>query len=84
MLRPDIWIKPLARRQEARDFLRKRRLYRYNEQSYRLLDTWIEILLGNVGSGKAVKVSSFQGADYSAEFEIGTRTAYSRGDVHGR
>lgn len=83
MLRPDIWIKPLARRQEAREFLRKRRLYRYNNQAYRILDAWIEILLGEVGSGNAVKVSCFQGANYSAEFEIGTRTAYSRGGGHG-
>lgn len=84
MLSPDIWVKPLARRQEARDFLRKRRLYRYNNQSYRILDAWIEILLGEIGLGNAVKVSCFQGAEYSAEFEIGTRTAYSRGGGHGR
>lgn len=83
MLRPDIWIKPLARRQEARDFLRQRRLKRYNNQSYRLLDAWIEILLGVVGTGGAVKVSCFQDAEYSADFEIGTRTAYSRGAGHG-
>lgn len=83
MLRPDIWIKPLARRQEAREFLRKRRLYRYNNQSYRILDAWIEILLGSIGSGNAVKVSCFQGSDYDVEFEIGTRTAYSRGGSHG-
>lgn len=83
-LRPDIWIEPLERRQEARDFLRQRRLKRYNKQSYHLLDTWIEILLGVVGSGSAVKVSCFPDAEYSAVFEIGTRTAYSRGDSHGR
>jgi len=83
MLRPDIWIKPLARRQEAQDFLRQRRLHRWNKQSYHILDAWIEILLGEVGSGNAVKVSCLQDADYSAEFEIGTRTAYSRGGSHG-
>ena len=60
MLRPEIWIKPLAKRQEARDFLRKRRLYRYNNQSYSLLDEWIQILLGEVGSGSAIKVSCFK------------------------
>jgi len=84
MLRPDIWIKPLARRQEARDFMRQRRLKRYNNQSYHILDAWIEILLGDVGSGSAVKVSCFQDAEYSADFEIGTRTAYSRRGGHGR
>jgi len=84
VLRPDIWIKPLSRRQEATDFLRQRRLKRYNNQSYRILDAWIEILLGDVGSGSAVKVSCFQDTEYSADFEIGTRTAYSRGGGHGR
>jgi hypothetical protein len=83
-LRPDIWIKPLARRQEARDFLRQRRLRRYNKPSSHLLDAWIEILLGSVGSGNVVKVSCFPDAEYSAVFEIGTRTAYSHGDGHGR
>lgn len=84
MLKPDIWIKPLAKRQEARDFLRKRCLYRYNIQSYRLLDAWIEILLGAVGSGSTIKVACFPDAEYSADFELGTRTAYSRGGGHGR
>jgi len=84
MLRPDIWIKPLARRQEATDFLRNRRLYRYNEKSYHLLDAWIEILLGVVGFGNAVTVSCFPDAEYSANFEVGTRTAYSRGAGYGR
>ena len=83
MLSPEIWIKPLAKRQEARVFLRKRRLYRYNKQSYSLLDAWIQILLGEVGSGSAIKVSCFKDAEYSAEFELGTRTAYSRGGSHG-
>ncbi|MEN6489402.1 MAG: SIR2 family protein, partial [Smithella sp.] len=84
MLRPDIWIKPLAKRQEARDFLRKRRLYRYNNKSYNLLDAWIEILLGVVGSGSTVKVTCFQDAEYKADFVVGTRTAYSRGGDHVR
>lgn len=84
MLRPDIWITPLAKRQEARAFLRKRRLYRYNPKSYHLLDAWIEILLGEVGSESAIKVSCFPDAEYSANFEVGTRTAYSRGGGYGR
>ena len=84
MLKPDIWIKPLAKRQEARDFLRKRRLYRYNNKAYYLLDAWIEILLGVVGSGSTIKVTCFPDAEYSANFEVGTRTAYSRGGGHDR
>lgn len=83
MLRPDIWIKPLAKRQEARDFLYKRRIHRYNNKSYSLLDAWIEILLGKVGKGSVIKVSCFPDAEYSADFEIGTRTAYSYGGSNG-
>ena len=78
MLRPDIWIRPLGRRQEARDFLRQRRLRRYNNKSYYLLNAWISILLGSIGSGDIVKVSCFPDVKYSAVFEIGTRTAYSK------
>ena len=78
LLRPDIWIRPLARRQEARDFMRQRRLRRYNRQSFRLLDAWIKILLGSLGHGNIVEVACFQDTAYGAAFEIGTRSAYSR------
>ncbi|MGZ5025543.1 MAG: SIR2 family NAD-dependent protein deacylase [Methylobacter sp.] len=84
MLKPDIWIKPLARRHEATDFLRQRRLKRWNKQAYQLLDAWIEILLGSVGSGSVVKVSCYPETKYCATFEIGTRTAYSGRDGYGR
>ena len=84
MLRPDIWIKPLVRRQEARDFMRQRRLRRYNNKAYHLLDAWICIVLGSVGTGNSINVSCFPDAEFSAVFEIGTRTAYSRGGVNAR
>ncbi|MDA3787736.1 MAG: SIR2 family protein [Desulfobacula sp.] len=83
MLRPEIWIKPLSKRREAKDFLRQRGLYRYNNQSYHLLDAWIKSLLGEVGTGDKIKISCFPDTEYSAGFEIGTRTAYSRGGDHG-
>ncbi|NOZ86872.1 MAG: SIR2 family protein [Deltaproteobacteria bacterium] len=84
MLRPDIWIKPLAKRQEARDFMRQRGKNRYNNKSYNLLNEWIGILLGSVGTGDTIKVSCFPKSDFSADFEIGTRTAYSGGGGYGR
>jgi len=84
MLRPDIWINPIGKRQDAREFLRKRRLYRYNNKSYMLLDAWISILLGTVGAGASVNVSCFKDEEYSCVFEVGTRTAYSRGGSHDR
>lgn len=84
MLRPDIWIKPIGKRQDAREFLRKRRLYRYNNKSYMLLDAWIGILLGTVGAGVGVNVSCFKDEEYSGVFEVGTRTAYSGGGSHDK
>tara|TARA_R110001592_G_scaffold27763_3_gene102631 strand:- start:7262 stop:9037 length:1776 start_codon:yes stop_codon:yes gene_type:complete len=83
MLRPDIWITPLNKRQDAREFLRKRRLYRYNNKSYNLLDAWIGILLGSVGTGAGVNISCYKDEKYSGVFEVGTRTAYSGGGAHG-
>ena len=83
LLRPDIWIRPLGRRQEARDFMRQRSLKRYNKQSFHLLNAWIKILLGSPGKGKTVKVSCFPNTTYKAVFEIGTRSAYSRRDGNG-
>lgn len=78
LLRPDIWISPLSSRYEAADFLRTKRRYRYNPQSSAILDAWIKILLGSMGSAESVKVCAFVGKDHSPTFEIGTRTGYSR------
>jgi len=77
MLRPDVWISPLAERDEAADFLRTRKLKRYNAQSFEILSAWIQILLGDLG-GTPVKVTAFPNREHSAAFEISTRTAYSR------
>lgn len=77
MLRPDVWIAPLAERDEAADFLRARKLKRYNAQSFDILSAWIRILLGDLG-GAPVKVTAFPDKEHSAAFEISTRTAYSR------
>ena len=84
MLRPDIWVTPLDKRQDAREFLHKRRLYRYNKKSYNLLDAWIGILLGSVGAGAGVNISCYKDEEYSGVFEVGTRTAYSGGGAYGR
>ena len=84
MLRPDIWVKPLDKRQDAREFLRNRRLCRYNNKSYNLLDAWIGILLGSVGAGAGVNISCYKDEEYSGVFEVGTRTAYSGGGAYDR
>lgn len=84
MLEPDIWIKPLSRRQEATDFLKQRKRYRYNPQSYAVLDAWIQILLGRIGGADSAEVTCYPGHDFGGSFLIGTRTAYSRGCADAR
>lgn len=77
LLKPDIWISPKEKREEALEFLRMRRLKRYNMQQNKLLDAWITILFGDFGP-KVVKASLYSGEEHSAEFEIFLQTAYSR------
>jgi hypothetical protein len=77
LLKPDIWISPKEKREEAIEFLRKRRLNRYNPKQSALLDAWITILFGSFGP-KVVQASLYSGADYPVEFEIWLQTAYSR------
>lgn len=79
LIRPDIWVTPLARRENATDFLRSKRIYRWNPQAYQLLDAWIKILFGTVGEGDEVSVSCFSDTEYAPIFKISTRTAFSRG-----
>ena len=78
LLEPDIWIRPLKQREHAKEFLRARKLKRFNNQSYDILSAWIEILLGKVGQGQHVSVSYRVDSDYPATFTISTRTAFSR------
>ncbi|MGC2457415.1 MAG: hypothetical protein WA435_05430 [Gallionellaceae bacterium] len=78
LLRPDIWISPLRERQSATDFLRQRKLKRYNKQSFEVLSAWIGILLGTVGGAQVAEVTAYPASQYSATFGISTRTAYSR------
>ena len=78
MLRPEIWITPLSEREHASQFIRQKKLYRYNKQSSAVLDAWIGILLNTFGQGANARVSCFAGTDFPAEFVIGSRTAYSR------
>lgn len=78
LLEPDVWIKPLKNREDAQDFLRKRKLKRYNNQSYDILNAWIEILIGPIGRGTPVTVTYGADTDYPASFTVSTRTAFSR------
>lgn len=78
LLEPDVWIKPLTNREDAQDFLRNRKLKRYNNQSYEILNAWIEILIGPIGQGAPVTVTYGAHTDYPASFTVSTRTAFSR------
>lgn len=78
LLEPDVWIKPLKNREDAQDFLRQRKLKRYNNVSYEILNAWIEILIGPVGQGAPLTVTYGADTDYPASFTVSTRTAFSR------
>jgi hypothetical protein len=77
LLEPDVWITPLRQRDDAKEFLRVRRLKRYNNKAYEILNAWIEILLGAVGQGRSVTVSYAPTSDYPAAFAISTRSGFS-------
>jgi hypothetical protein len=84
MMRPDVWITPLTKREEATTFLREKKLRRYNPIAYRLLDAWIALLIGPVGGAQDAQVSCFQNTKYPVAFKLNTRSAYSRrGAAHG-
>ncbi len=78
LLRPDIWITPLAQRENATDFLRDKKLRRYNRQSYQLLKDWITILFGTYGNEREVSVSCLPNTEYTPTFKISTRAAFSQ------
>lgn len=78
LLRPDIWISPLSERRGSTDFLRKRKLYRWNKQSFDVLSAWIGILFGDIGGTRIAEVTAHSNSHNCATFEISTRTAYSR------
>lgn len=77
LLHPDVWISPNKMREEATDFLRKRKINRWNRQASNLLSAWIEILLGGVGKGDA-SVTAYKETEYPAQFQISMRSAFSR------
>ena len=81
LIRPDIWVSPLSMREQAANFLRAKKIRRYNSQSYQLLNAWIKILFGSEEDGGEASISCFPDTDFRPIFKINTRTAYSLGGV---
>ncbi len=79
LLDPDVWIWPPRAREDATDFLDKRRGSRYNNIYNSLLDAWLTVLLGDDRVAET-KISAFEAgaAAETPSFTIGSRTAYTR------
>ncbi len=77
-LNPTIWIDPALERRNQIEFIKRKRLKRWNTLSFSLLDNWIEILFKSPAKGAIVDVSCFDDAKYPVKFKINTRTAYSK------
>jgi hypothetical protein len=77
LVEPDIWINPFIMRESAVDFLRAKKFDRYNNRSNELLNAWISMLFGSVGSGQEVEMSCFPDTANAPVFRINTRTAFS-------
>ena len=82
LIRPEVWIRPLYRRETATDFLRDRKRGRYNHKASAILDAWVRVLFGSIGQGEHSTVACFPETSYPATFQISTRTAFSRRLVH--
>ena len=79
LVEPDIWVSPLSERENVIDFLRDKKLRRYNGHAFNILNAWINLLCGSVGYGDNIFFAKCYGkTDYPAQFGVNTRTAYSR------
>ena len=78
MITPTIWIEPGSERRNHIDFMRQRKLKRYNKVTSAILDAWIKILFGADSRAANAKLVCYKDANYPAEFTINTRSAYSR------
>lgn len=83
LLDPDIWVWPPRSRQDAADFLDKRRGGRFNPKYNELLSAWAKVILGADQPNKEIRVSAFDADEGAANpvFVIGSRTAFSRRGV---
>lgn len=80
LLTPNIWISPSTERENCFDFLRGKRIFRYNNIQNDLLDAWIKLLFGDTGA-QEVEISCFLDTDFPAKFTISTRSVFTSGEV---
>lgn len=80
LLKPNIWISPLNERENCFDFLRSRRLYRYNNIQNKILDAWIKILFGATGAQES-KITCFEGTGFPIEFTASTRSIFTAREI---
>lgn len=76
-LNQDLWIEPRDNRKLAKEFVKKKKLKRYNQSQNSIIDAWKLILFqGN----QSLKVSPFEIDDevLNPSFEISATTAYSQ------
>lgn len=80
LLEPDIWIWPPSSRDDAVEFLDRKRGDRFNKKFTEILDAWIRVVLRTEERGTEVELSSFAGGEGPANprFLVGTRTAFTR------
>ncbi len=79
-LEPDVWIWPTHARENAVDFLDKRRGHRFNEFYDHLLDAWIRVIFGSEDRNIELEFSTFDTGTVASnpKFRISNRTAFSR------
>jgi hypothetical protein len=80
LLRPDIWIWPKQSREDATDFLDRRRANRYNKKADEILSAWINLLLPSEAKAGEHTLQAFEGGDAAENpsFAINKRSAFTR------
>lgn len=80
LIDPDVWIWPARARQDAIEFLDRRRRDRLNDKYNELLSAWVQIILGTDQRGVDVRLAAFDGSEDAGNpaFLIGSRTAFAR------
>lgn len=82
LMKPDIWITPIGERENIRATIDNIKKTRYNDQTFKILSSWINLLLGEIkeksSDGHSVPISYFEDSEFPVKFTINTRSAYSR------